>query len=102
MSTNPEPPEAYVRINITKQAKGYVHETTVSLRWHPEVLDTGSAATPFPDIADQFGVRQEMPDNNGALVTPSSFVLAHLLQDADRLAREEIDRRTTKDLERAP
>jgi hypothetical protein len=30
---NVRQPERYVRINITKQAKGYVYETTVSLRW---------------------------------------------------------------------
>jgi len=37
------PPERYIRINITKNSKGYSHETTVSLKWsgddgYPEQL----------------------------------------------------------------
>ena len=32
-------PETYVRINVTKQSKGYVHESTVSLRGNDRQMD---------------------------------------------------------------
>ena len=37
-------PEGYIRINITKNSKGYSHETTVSLRWTSGDYKTAIAA----------------------------------------------------------
>jgi hypothetical protein len=34
METKNTSPEKYIRINITKNSKGYQSETTVSLRWN--------------------------------------------------------------------
>lgn len=59
-------PEAYVRINVTKNTKGYSYETTVSLRW-----DTARVG--------------------------GSPIIAGMLSDADRLARDEIARRERED-----
>lgn len=33
LETETKSPEKYVRINITKNSKGFTYETTVSLRW---------------------------------------------------------------------
>ena len=44
-------PERYVRINITKNSKGYSHETTVSLRWS-EGADESAAVGALLRLAD--------------------------------------------------
>lgn len=60
-------PERYIRINITKNSKGYTYETTVSLRW--EYIGT---------------------------VDPA-YLLDQLNREADQLARLDIARREALD-----
>jgi hypothetical protein len=97
MTAETRPIEAYVRINIAKQAKGYVHETTISLRWEPTLLD----GTEFLEIVDEFAVTQGR-DDGSSVTTHHRLALGRLLESADYLAREEIKRREQVDAESRP
>jgi hypothetical protein len=46
-------PARHVRIQITKNSKGYQHETTVSLDWMDDELDWRSALAEMNRNADQ-------------------------------------------------
>ena len=71
-------PELYARVNIAKQSKGYVHETTVSARIDADVDAEG--ASPIEDLGD---------------------LIAGPLAETDRRARDEIARRRALDAEEA-
>lgn len=94
IKTETEGPELYVRINIAKQAKGYVHETTVSLRWHDRIYPgvDGEPTSLFVRTPDAW--------SDATFDEPADSVLRRLLQVADTEARAEIARREALDAEK--
>lgn len=90
LAATAEGPELYVRVNIAKQSKGYVHETTVSMRWI-DLTHAGKDGEPE-------GLWMRTPDHWGTpLQTPARVALQELLQLADTEARAEMRRREALD-----
>jgi hypothetical protein len=76
METNNTSPEKYIRINITKNSKGYQSETTVSLKWDGDTTAYTAILADLNREADALArleIRQreladEPRDGNGALL----------------------------------
>lgn len=86
-----EGPELYVRVNVEKQAKGYKHETTVSMRWIDMIYpsrETGEPEGQWIRTTDAWGTRIDQP---------ARLVLQEILRMADTEARSEIVRREALD-----
>ena len=84
-------PELYVRINITKQAKGYVPETTVSARWI-DLIHSGREGEPEALLVRRLDIWGDTKIDQ-----PANLVLRELLEMADAEARREIARRESED-----
>lgn len=81
LSVTVRPATMRMRVNVAKQSKGYVHDTTVEVTWENDTDDEDDYLVTMGDAGSM------RPDQ----------VLAHLLRVADNAARAEIAEREALD-----